>query len=53
MILALNGEKISEVNDLKGEFFEVGKKMQFEIQRNGEKKTIELIIPKKINAADL
>lgn len=53
VILALNGEKISEVNDLKGEFFEVGKKMQFEIQRNGEKKTIELIIPKKINAADL
>ena len=53
LILKLNDEPITEVNDLKWEYLEVGKKLQFEIQRNGEKKTIELIIPKKINSADL
>lgn len=53
LILQLNEEPITEVNDLKWEYLEVGKKLQFEIQRNGEKKTIELIIPKKINSADL
>ena len=53
LILKLNDETITEVNDLKWEYLEVGKKLQFEIHRNGEKKTIELIIPKKINSADL
>jgi serine protease Do len=53
LILKLNDEPITEVNDLKWEYLEVGKKLQFEIQRNGEKKTIELIIPKKINSAEL
>ena len=53
IILKLNDETITEVNDLKWEYLEVGKKLQFEVQRNGEKKTIELIIPKKINSAEL
>lgn len=53
IILKYNDEPIKEVNDLKWEYLEAGKKLQFEILRNGEKKTIELVIPKKINSADL
>lgn len=53
IIIKLNDKKINEVNDLKWEYVEVGKQLYFEILRNGVKKTLVVLIPKKINSADL
>lgn len=52
-ISKVDDEKITEVADLRWDYFEAGKTIRFEILRNGEKKIIEVKIPKKLNTADL
>ena len=52
-ISKVDDEKITEVADLRWDYFEAGKTIRFEILRSGEKKIIEVKIPKKLNTADL
>ena len=52
-IIKVDDKKVTEVADLRWDYFEAGKTLRFEILRNGEQKTIELKIPKKLNTADL
>ena len=52
-ITKVDNKKVTEVADLRWDYFEAGKTLRFEVLRNGEQKTIEVKIPKKINTADL
>ena len=52
-ITKVDDKKVTEVADLRWDYFEAGNTIRFEVLRNGEKKTIEVKIPKKLNTADL
>jgi len=53
VITQFDENKVSDVNDLKWNYLKEGQVLKFTIQRNGEKKKIEVKIPKKLNSADL
>lgn len=53
IIVKMDEKVVEEVNDLKWEILQAGDSIRFEILRNGEKKTIQVKFPKKINTADL
>jgi serine protease Do len=53
IIIQFDDKKINDVNDLKWEYIQEGQVLKFTIQRGGEKKNIEVKIPKKIKTADL
>lgn len=48
-----NGSPINDVNYMKLQYFRPGKTYQIGLERKGEKKTVEVKMPKQINAADL
>ncbi len=53
IIIQFDENKVSDVNDLKWNSLQEGQVLKFTIQRNGEKKKIEVKIPKKLKSADL
>jgi serine protease Do len=53
IITQYDENKVSDVNDLKWNYLKEGQVLKFTIQRNGEKKKIEVKIPKKLKSADL
>lgn len=53
IIIQFDENKVSDVNDLKWNYLQEGQVLKFTIQRNGEKKKIEVKIPKKLKSADL
>lgn len=53
IITAFDENKVSEINDLKWNYLQEGQVLKFNILRNGEKKKIEVKIPKKLKSADL
>lgn len=53
IIIKLDDKNIKEVSDLKWEYLQEGQTFKFTIQRNGEQKSIEVKIPKKLKTADL
>ena len=53
IIVKMDEKMVEEVNDIKWEVLQPGDTIHFEILRNGEKKTIQVKLPKKINTADL
>jgi serine protease Do len=53
IITQFDENKVTDVNDLKWGYLQEGQVLKFTIQRNGEKKKIEVKIPKKLKSADL
>jgi serine protease Do len=53
VIIQFDENKVTDVNDLKWNYLQEGQVLKFTIQRNGEKKKIEVKIPKKLKSADL
>ena len=53
IITQFDNHKVTDVSDLKWEYLQEGQVLKFEILRNGEKKNIEVKIPKKLKTADL
>ena len=53
IIIQFDENKVTDVNDLKWNYLKEGQVLKFTIQRNGEKKKIEVKIPKKLKSADL
>jgi S1-C subfamily serine protease len=53
IITQFDNHKVTDVSDLKWEYLQEGQVLKFEIIRNGEKKNIEVKIPKKLKTADL
>lgn len=53
IITQYDENKVTDVNDLKWGYLQEGQTLKFTIQRNGEKKKIEVKIPKKLKSADL
>ena len=53
IIILFDENKVSDINDLKWNYLQEGQVLKFTIQRNGEKKKIEVKIPKKLKSADL
>ena len=53
IITQYDENKVTDVNDLKWDYLQEGQVLKFTIQRNGEKKKIEVKIPKKLKSADL
>ena len=53
IITEFDENKVSDVNDLKWNYLQEGQVIKFSILRNGEKKKIEVKIPKKLKSADL
>jgi len=53
LIIQFDENKVSDVNDLKWNYLLEGQVLKFTIQRNSEKKKIEVKIPKKLKSADL
>ena len=53
IIIQFDENKVMDVNDLKWNYLQEGQVLKFTIQRNGEKKKIEVKIPKKLKSADL
>ncbi len=53
LIIQFDENKVSDVNDLKWNYLQEGQVLKFTILRNGEKKKIEVKIPKKLKSADL
>lgn len=53
IITQFDENKVSDVSDLKWGYLQEGQVLKFTIQRNGEKKKIEVKIPKKLKTADL
>lgn len=53
IIIQLDDNKVSDVNDLKWEYIQDGQTLKFTVQRGADKKTIEVKIPKKLKTADL
>jgi len=53
VIIQFDENKVTDVNDLKWNYLQEGQVLKFTIQRNGEKKKIDVKIPKKLKSADL
>jgi serine protease Do len=53
IITQFDDKKVTDVSDLKWEYLQEGQVLKFNINRNGEKKAIEVKIPKKLKSADL
>jgi serine protease Do len=53
IIVSLDKSEVKEVTDLKWEYFEAGQVLKFGIKRDGQAKTIEVKLPKKLKTADL
>ncbi len=53
VITQFDNKKVTDVSDLKWEYLQEGQILKFSIQRNGEKKNVEVKIPKKLKSADL
>ena len=53
IIIAFDENKVSDINDLKWNYLQEGQVLKFNVLRNGEKKKIEVKIPKKLKSADL
>ena len=53
IIVMFDDKKVTDVNDLKWEFIQEGQTLKFTVQRAGERKNIEVKIPKKLKTADL
>lgn len=53
IIIQFDENKVTDVNDLKWNYLQEGQILKFTVQRNGEKKKIEVKIPKKLKSADL
>ncbi|MEN9697279.1 MAG: hypothetical protein RLZ56_700 [Bacteroidota bacterium] len=53
IITQFDDEKVTDVSDLQWEYLQEGQVLKFTILRNGEKKQIEVKIPKKLKTADL
>jgi serine protease Do len=53
IITEFDENKVTDVNDLKWNYLQEGQVLKFTVLRNGEKKKIEVKIPKKLKSADL
>jgi serine protease Do len=53
IITKMDDKVVKEVADLKWEYLKEGQNLKFTILRNGEQKSIEVKIPKKLKTADL
>jgi serine protease Do len=53
ILLNLNEAEITDVNFMKWQYYFPGQVLKITLERKGEKRTIEVKIPKKINTADL
>ncbi|MBP6000010.1 MAG: PDZ domain-containing protein [Sediminibacterium sp.] len=53
LLLNLNDAEITDVNFMKWQYYFPGQVLKITLERKGEKRTIEVKIPKKINTADL
>lgn len=53
VLLNLNDAEITDVNFMKWQYYFPGQVLKITLERKGEKRTIEVKIPKKINTADL
>jgi serine protease Do len=53
IITQFDNKKVTDVSDLKWEYLLEGQVLKFSISRNGEKKNIEVKIPKKLKTANL
>lgn len=53
ILLNLNDAEITDVNYMKWQYYFPGQVLKITLLRKGEKRTIEVKIPKKINTADL
>lgn len=53
ILMQLNDSDIPDVNFMKWQYYFPGQVLKMGIERKGEKRTIEVKIPKKINTADL
>jgi len=53
IIIQYDENKVTDINYLKWNYLQEGQVLKFTIQRNGEKKKVEVKIPKKIKSADL
>jgi serine protease Do len=53
IIIQFDENKVTDVNDLKWNYLQEGQVLKFTVLRNGEKKKIEVKIPKKLKSADL
>lgn len=53
IIVMFDDKKVTDVSDLKWEFIKEGQTLKFTVQRGGERKNIEVKIPKKLKTADL
>lgn len=53
ILISLNNNKITDVNYMKWQYYFPGQVLKISLERNGEKRTVEVKMPKKINTADL
>jgi archaellum component FlaF (FlaF/FlaG flagellin family) len=53
VLTSLNGAEITDVNFMRWQYYTPGQVLKITLERKGEKRTIEVKIPKKINTADL
>jgi serine protease Do len=53
IITEFDENKVTDVNDLKWNYLQEGQVLKFTVLRNGEKKKMEVKIPKKLKSADL
>jgi S1-C subfamily serine protease len=53
ILTKLNDSDIPDVNFMKWQYYFPGQVLKMSLERKGEKRTIEVKIPKKINTADL
>lgn len=53
ILIQLNGIEITDVNYMKWQYYFPGQTLKITLDRKGEKRTVEVRMPKKINTADL
>lgn len=53
ILTQLNGAEITDVNYMKWQYYFPGQVLKITLERKGEKRTVEVKMPKKINTADL
>jgi archaellum component FlaF (FlaF/FlaG flagellin family) len=53
VLMSLNGAEITDVNFMRWQYYTPGQVLKITLERKGEKRNIEVKIPKKINTADL
>lgn len=53
ILTQLNGAEITDVNYMKWQYYFPGQVLKISLERKGEKRTVEVKMPKKINTADL